>query len=154
MLPSKSSKQYNANTDVDKIHELQEQVSKWQTKLAGVKVESDSQEIIDHITGIGHFAVLNIAALQKYDSKSEAAEFERAVYRLNSDLVSLHSTYQSRVSRGKDVLEQMKEVKAYAAAVYKAMKTFKKKWLIKTFPDFVQTKYKLVKAMAGDKSSD
>ena len=135
--------------DIDKIHELQEEVSKWHTKLSGVHVGSDWEEFLMHITGLGHLEIMKLGSLSTYDSKSQKAKFEKAVVALNGSLVSLHSSQQSKILMKDKLEDQQAGVKAYAKAAYNAVKTFKTTWKVKDFPAGVNEKYKRAKTMGG-----
>ena len=143
------AKDKHITEDIDKIHELQESVSKWHTKLSGVHVGSDWEEFLMHITGLGHLEIMKLGSLSTYDSKSQKAKFEKAVVALNSSLVSLHSSHQTKILMKDSLLDQQAGVKAYAKAAYTAVKTFKTAWKVKDFPVDVAAKYKKVKAMGG-----
>ena len=135
--------------DIASIQDLQEEISKWHTKLSGVDVGSDFEEFLMHITGLGHLEVMKLGSLSKYGSNSQKAKFERAVVALNSSLVSLHRGWQTKILGKEALTEQQQGVKDYAKAAYTAVKKFKTEWKVKNFPTEVNAKYKSVKAMAG-----
>ena len=138
--------------DIDLIQDLQEEISKWSTALAGVHVGSDFEELFMHLTGLGHLEVLKLPALKNYDPKSAKAQFENKVKALNTKMVGLHATHSKAILMKNTLPDQIAGVKKYAAANKGAVGDFVKATDVKDIahlPGHVQTVYNKVKGLAG-----
>jgi hypothetical protein len=110
-------------------------------KLAGIKVGSAWETMLEHITGLGHLEIFKLAAYSKYDSKSSKAAFERAVTALNNKLVSTHSTQQRLILNKNTLAEQQAAIKGYAKAVTGEVDKFKRDWKVDELPKELQAAY-------------
>lgn len=113
--------------ELDRIHLMQEAISRWSAKLDGIHTHSMKHELLDHLTGIGHFEVLSLlfkrpeTPVTQYERDLKAKEFmgeefKKALNLLNLSLVNLHSTYTNRLWQfsGK---ARVVELKKYAESV-------------------------------------
>jgi len=136
------AKDKSITTHINEIHALQEEVSKWGTRLAGL---SDKEDVVDemfkHITGLGHLEIFKLAEYSKLDTKSAKFKFEQAVHSLNSSMASSHSSWQTKILGKETLPEQQAQVKAYAAAYKKYLDDFKTHWHVHDYPPEVKKAY-------------
>jgi hypothetical protein len=148
-MPGPITKDITKN--IDTIQDLQEEISKWSTALAGVHVGSDFEELFMHLSGLGHLEVLKLASLKNYDPKSAKVQFENKVKALNLKMCGLHKNALQAILMKNTLPEQIAGVKKYAAANKGAVDDFVKQTDVKDvnhLPANVQTAYKKVQGLA------
>jgi hypothetical protein len=145
------AKDKSITTHIAEVHGMQEEVSKWHSRLSGIPIGNDWYTLLEHITGIGHLEIFKLAKYEKYDSSTFKAAFEDAVNRLNSSLVRLHSYYDKSIL-GKETLGEQKDgVAKYAAAAKERMDNFISEWHVHKLPGDVEKQYDRVTILATPK---
>ena len=146
-MPGAQSKDITKN--IETIHGLQEEVSKWGTRLAGMPDKEDAiEEMFKHITGLGHLEIFKLAEYSQLDSNSAKAKFERAVNQLNTSMAASHGSWQTKILGKNTLAEQQAQVKEYAKSYKATLDHFKTQWHVHDYPPQVVAAYNKVVALS------
>jgi len=143
------AKTTDITASIASVRTVQEEVSKWGTKLSGIKTANNWQELLNHFSGIGHLEILGLPELSKGDPNSFKTLLTNAVIALNNTLVASNKAHQTAILKKDTEADQMVGVKAYARAVQSAVEDFKKTSNVKALPDDVQKAYNVVIGIAN-----